>query len=72
MYYLVCVDHNGMAAHLTISDCEGFQEMPYIQCNWWNRCWCCEMSVKSMGMLVVVVRKMTVWTVKMETVTLNG
>jgi len=24
MYYLVNVDHNGMAAHLTRSDCEGF------------------------------------------------
>jgi hypothetical protein len=23
-YYLVNVDHNGMAAHLTYSDCEGF------------------------------------------------
>jgi len=24
MYYLVNVDHNSMAAHLTKSDCEGF------------------------------------------------
>jgi len=24
MYYLVNVDHNGMAAHLSRSDCEGF------------------------------------------------
>jgi hypothetical protein len=23
MWYLVCVDHNGMAAHLTRRDCEG-------------------------------------------------
>ena len=23
MYYLVSVDHNGMAAHLTRNDCEG-------------------------------------------------
>jgi hypothetical protein len=31
MYYLVNVDHNSMTAHLTISDCEGSYEMPYIQ-----------------------------------------
>jgi len=24
MYYLINVDHNGMAAHLTKSDCKGF------------------------------------------------
>jgi len=24
MYYLVNADHNGMAAHLNISDCVGF------------------------------------------------
>jgi len=33
MYYLVIVDHNGMAAHFTRSDCEGFQEVLYIQCH---------------------------------------
>jgi hypothetical protein len=26
MYYLVSVDHNGMAMHLTICDCEGFKK----------------------------------------------
>ena len=26
MYYLVTVEHNGMAAHLTRSDCEGFYD----------------------------------------------
>jgi len=32
MYYLVNVDHNSMAEFLTRSDCEGFQEVLYIQC----------------------------------------
>jgi len=31
--YLVSADHNGMAAHLTISDCKGFCEVLYIQRN---------------------------------------
>jgi hypothetical protein len=39
MYYLVNVDHNGMAAHHTRIDCEGFDEMLYIQCNRWNLWW---------------------------------
>jgi len=29
MYYLVSVDHNGMAVHLTRSGCEGFYEVLY-------------------------------------------
>jgi hypothetical protein len=27
MYHLVSVDHNGMAAHITRSNCEGFLEV---------------------------------------------
>jgi len=33
MYYLVNVDHNSMAVHLTSNDCEGFYGMMYIQHN---------------------------------------
>jgi len=33
MYCSGSVDHNGMAAHLTTSDCEGFQEVLDIQCS---------------------------------------
>jgi hypothetical protein len=33
MYSLVSVDHNDMAQHLTRSECEGFEEVIYIQSN---------------------------------------
>jgi hypothetical protein len=36
MYYFVNVDHNSMAAHFTISDCEGCYELLYIQFIGWN------------------------------------
>jgi hypothetical protein len=36
MYYIVSVDHNSMAAHLTRRDCEGFEEVLYIQCSGWD------------------------------------
>jgi len=32
MYYLVGIDHNSMAIHLTISDREGFLEVLYVRC----------------------------------------
>ena len=35
MYYLVIVDHNSMAVHLTRNGCEGLQEGLYIHCNGW-------------------------------------
>jgi len=35
VYYLVTVDHNGMAARLTRSDRGGFVEVLYIQCSGW-------------------------------------
>jgi len=38
MYCLVNVDHTSMAGYLTRSDCEGFLEELYIQCNGWH-CW---------------------------------
>jgi len=36
MHYLVSVDQNSMAVHLTRSDCEGFQEALNIQCSGWE------------------------------------
>ena len=66
--YLVNVDHNGMAAHLTRSDCEGFYPMQRMR----QMMICCGMAVKRMGMLEVSVRKTKELTVKMETVTLIG
>ena len=33
MYYLVNVDHNGMAVHLTSSDCKWVKKVLYIQCS---------------------------------------
>ena len=33
MYYLVNVDHNSMAVHLTRSDYEGFYKVLYIHCS---------------------------------------
>jgi len=36
MHYLVNLDHNSMAVHLTRSDCEGFTEVLYIQCSGWD------------------------------------
>jgi hypothetical protein len=37
MYYLVSADHNGMAAHLTRSDCEGSNAMDGTDDKlWWN------------------------------------
>ena len=30
MYYLVYVNHNGLAVHFTRSDCEGFEDVLYI------------------------------------------
>jgi len=33
MSYFVSMDHNGTAADLTSSDCEGLYEVLYIQCN---------------------------------------
>jgi len=54
MYYLDNVHQKSMAACLTRNDCEGFEEVLYIQWNgrdWW---WC---VVYSMGMLGVSVRR---------------
>jgi hypothetical protein len=34
--HLVHVDHNDIAVHLTTIDCEGFQEVLYIQCSVWD------------------------------------
>jgi hypothetical protein len=41
MCYLVYVDRNGMGAHFTRSNCEGFYEVlyVYIQCSGWDWCW---------------------------------
>jgi hypothetical protein len=36
MYYLVNVDHNSMAAHLTGSDRAGFLKVLYIHCSGWE------------------------------------
>jgi hypothetical protein len=67
MYYLVYVDHNGMAGHLTRSNCEVLRSVVYpVQCRLMMTC--CGMAVKRTGMLEVGVRKMKILTVKMETV----
>jgi hypothetical protein len=36
MYYLVCVDHNGMAEHLTRMIVEGINMGVYTQCSGWD------------------------------------
>ena len=36
MYYLVTVDHNGMATRLTRSDRGGYLEVLCIQCSGWD------------------------------------
>jgi hypothetical protein len=72
MYYLVGVGHNGLAAHITESDWEGFFRkccMSSARIRWMI---CCEMAVKRMGVLGVSERKMKALTVKMVTVTLIG
>jgi hypothetical protein len=38
MYYLNDMVHNGMTAHFTSSDREGFYVM-YTRCNGWDWCW---------------------------------
>jgi len=74
MYYLVTVDHNIMAAHLTRHDCEGCSKVLHIQ--WMGLMMTtddsCGMAVKRVGMLGVSIRKMKSLTVKMETVTQTG
>ena len=66
MWYLVTVDHNGMAVHITRSNCEGFNAVDWTDDNmFWNdteenghvRSWCEEDEAL---------------TVKMETVPLIG
>jgi hypothetical protein len=70
MYCLVNVDHNGMTANLTWSNCEEFWEVLYILCNdgtddmLWN-------GSEEDGN-VWHVRKMKAVTVNMETVTLTS
>jgi hypothetical protein len=66
MYYLVSVDHNGMAAHLTRSDYERSNAVDGS-----DDC-CGGMTVKRMGMLEVNVGKMKALTVMMDRVTLIG
>jgi len=39
MYYLVNMDNNGMAPHLTRGDCEGFSQVLYIQRISWDWWW---------------------------------
>ena len=72
MYYIVNVDQNAMAAHLTRSDCDGFYRVLYIPCSKWDTMIHCELTVKRMGMLGVSVRKTKALTVKMEIVALVG
>jgi hypothetical protein len=69
MYYLVSVYHNGMAAHLTRSDCAVLRNAVYPM-QWMGLMLiCCGMTVKRAGMVGVCVRKMKALTVKMEMVT---
>jgi hypothetical protein len=57
MYYSVNVDHNGMAAHHTRSECEGFLRSAVCPMQWMGLIMiCCEMAVQRMGMLQVSVR----------------
>jgi len=66
MYYLVSVDHNSMAAHLTRSDWRVFGSA-VCPLQWMGlMVICCGMAVKRMGMLGVSVRKMKALTVKLE------
>jgi len=39
MHYLVSVDRNSMAMHLTGNKCEEFSEVLYIQCSGWEWWW---------------------------------
>jgi hypothetical protein len=69
MYYLVSVDHNDMAVHLTWN----VHEVLNIQCNGWDWWYLVELQWKRMGILGVSVRKGEgTLTVKMETVLLIG
>jgi hypothetical protein len=68
----VYVDHNGIAACLARSDCEGFRSVVYPM-QWMGLLKiCCGMAVMRMGIVGVSVRKMKALTVKRETVTLIG
>jgi hypothetical protein len=68
MCYLVSVEHNGMAVHLSRSD----HEVLNIQCSVWDWLYVVEWQWKRMGMLGVSVRKVKALMVKMETVALPG
>jgi len=70
MYYLVNVDYNLMAPHLTRRDCEGFRKSCLLNVvDGTDMLW---KAVKRMGMLGVSVRRMEALTVKMESVTVIG
>ena len=68
--YLVSVDHNDIAAHLTRSDWWVLRSGVYLM-QWIRLMVKCGMTVKRMGMLGASVREMEVLTVKMETVTVT-
>jgi hypothetical protein len=71
MYYLVRVDHSGIAAHLTRSI--GFLRSAVCTVQWMGLMMiCCGMAVKRMGMLGISVRMIKTLTVKVEKVTLFG
>ena len=72
MYYLISVDHNGMAEHFTKSDCEGFLRNAAYPMQWTGLMTiCCGIAVE-VGMLGVSERKMKALTENMEKVTLIG
>ena len=72
MYYLVYVDHNSMAAHLTKSDCEVCLKCCITNAMDGTKDYICGTAVRKMGMLGVRSLKMKALTVKMETGTLIG
>jgi len=50
MYYLINVDHNGMAVHLTRSECEGFLRSTVYPVQWVRMMMiCCGKAVKRVG-----------------------
>jgi hypothetical protein len=69
MYSLVNVDHNGMAAHLTRSDSEGFLRSAEYPMPQMGPTMCYGMTVNRTGKLGVCATKMKALTVKKKTVT---
>jgi hypothetical protein len=70
MYYLVNVDHNSMAVHLTRRDREKVFRSAVYPIEWNRLMICCGTAATMMGWLGLSAKMMKALTVKMATVTL--